>query len=269
MTLVDSYRRRGKKPKPFPVTSPREVEIGDGTVTTYTFGQDLYDAMLAAIRGARRQILLETYIWKGDELGELFKQALVEAARRGVDVYVIFDSFANLVVSPAFKRFPAEVKVLRYPVYSRRAALLGPAALRPRPPQDPGGRRGGRLRRRLQPRVGRTPRSGATPTCASPDPACGTCSARSPTSGTSTAASGIGPQRAAPAAGDGVAVGAADPVPPQHPAAVDVPDPVDVPRGDRPRHRQHLDDARLLHPRPGLRRRAEGRRPARASTSGC
>ena len=118
MTLVDSYRRRGKKPKPFPVTSPREVEIGDGTITTYTFGQDLYDAMLAAIRGARRQILLETYIWKADELGELFKQELVEAARRGVDVYVIFDSFANLVVSPAFKRFPAEVKVLRYPVYS-------------------------------------------------------------------------------------------------------------------------------------------------------
>ena len=118
MTLVDSYRRRGKKPKPFPVTSPREVVIGEGTVTTYTFGQDLYDAMLAAIRGARRQILLETYIWKGDELGELFKQELVDAARRGVDVYVIFDSFANLVVSPAFKHFPPEVKVLRYPVYS-------------------------------------------------------------------------------------------------------------------------------------------------------
>ena len=70
MSLVDSYRRRGKKSKPFPVTPPREVAVGDGTVTPYTFGQDLYDAMLAAIDGAQRQILFETYIWKGDEVGE-------------------------------------------------------------------------------------------------------------------------------------------------------------------------------------------------------
>ena len=44
--------------------------------------------------------------------------ALVEAARRGVEVYVIYDTFANLVVAPPFKRFPPELKVLRYPVYT-------------------------------------------------------------------------------------------------------------------------------------------------------
>src|SRR5512141_1161345 len=64
MSVVDSYRRRGKKPKPFPVTPPRTVPVGDGTITTYTFGRDLYAAMLTAIEGAQRQILLETYIWK-------------------------------------------------------------------------------------------------------------------------------------------------------------------------------------------------------------
>jgi len=118
LTLVDSYRRRGKKPKPFPVNPPREVEVGSVKVATYTFGQDLYDDMLAAIRGARKQILLETYIWKGDQLGEKFKAALIEAAARGVDVYVIFDGFANLVVSPRFKRFPPEIRTLAYPIYT-------------------------------------------------------------------------------------------------------------------------------------------------------
>jgi cardiolipin synthase len=118
LTLVDSYRRRGKKPKPFPTTPPRTVQIGGGTVTTYTFGADLYADMLAAIEGARRQILFETYIWKGDEVGERFKAALAAAADRGVEVYVIYDGFANLVVSPRFKRFPANLKVLRYPVYT-------------------------------------------------------------------------------------------------------------------------------------------------------
>src|SRR4051794_12115176 len=117
LTLVDSYRRRGKKPKPFPTTAPRSVPIGDGEVTTYTFGQDLYDDMLAAIDGAKRQVLFETYIWKGDEIGERFKAALAAAAARGVEVYCIYDGFANLVVSPRFKRFPPTMKVLRYPVY--------------------------------------------------------------------------------------------------------------------------------------------------------
>jgi cardiolipin synthase len=118
MSLVDSYRRRGKKPKPFPVVPPRTVTIGDGTVTTYTYGKDLYADMLAAIEGARRQVLLETYIWKGDEIGERFKSALAAAAERGVEVHCIYDGFANLVVSPRFKRFPPGVKVLAYPAYS-------------------------------------------------------------------------------------------------------------------------------------------------------
>ena len=118
MSVVDSYRRRGKKPVAFPVTAPTTVAVGDGTVTTYTFGRDLYDDMIAAIEGAKRQVLFETYIWKGDRTGERFKQALTEAAERGVEVYCIYDGFANLVVSPVFKRFPATMKVLKFPLYA-------------------------------------------------------------------------------------------------------------------------------------------------------
>ena len=118
MSLVDSYRRRGKKPKPFPVTrAVARSTSGEGTITTYTFGKDLYADMLAAIEGAERQILFETYIWKGDAVGERFKAALADAADRGVEVYCIYDGFANLVVKPAFKRFPPSMKVLRYPIY--------------------------------------------------------------------------------------------------------------------------------------------------------
>lgn len=124
LTLTDSYRRRGKKPLPFPTLPPQTVTVrgteeqGEGTVTTYTYGQDLYDDMLAAIDGAKRQVLLESYIIKGDALGQSFKDALARAARRGVEVYLIYDGFANLVVSPRFKRFPDDLKVLEYPVYN-------------------------------------------------------------------------------------------------------------------------------------------------------
>ena len=118
MSLVDAYRSRGRRPRPFPVTRPRTAAVGEGEITTYTYGQDLFDDMLAAIEGAQRTILFETYIWKGDAVGERFKRALIDAADRGVDVYVIYDSFGNLVVPPAFKRFPPSLKVLRFPVYA-------------------------------------------------------------------------------------------------------------------------------------------------------
>jgi cardiolipin synthase len=118
MSLVDSYRRRGKKPKPFPTRTAASTEVGDGTVTTYTFGQDLYDDMLAAIEGAQKQVLFETYIWKGDAVGQRFKKAIIDAADRGVEVRVIYDQFANIVVRPTFKLFPPNVRVLAYPIYS-------------------------------------------------------------------------------------------------------------------------------------------------------
>ena len=114
---MDSYRKRGKKSKPFPTRTAQEIPVGSGSVTTYTFGQDLYDDMLAAIEGAKHQVLLETYIWKADAVGQRFKRALIDAADRGVEVRIIYDAFANLVVRPPFKRFPPNVKVLAYPVY--------------------------------------------------------------------------------------------------------------------------------------------------------
>ncbi|MFC5178728.1 phospholipase D-like domain-containing protein [Nocardioides taihuensis] len=118
MSVVDSYRRRGKKPRPFPTVAPLDVRVGDSTVTTYTYGADLFEAMLAAIDGARRQVLFETYIWKGDAVGERFKAALAAAAARGVEVFCVYDGFANLVDSPRFLHFPHSMRVLRYPVYA-------------------------------------------------------------------------------------------------------------------------------------------------------
>ena len=222
--------------------------------------------MLDAIEGAQRQILFETYIWKGDAVGERFKAALAAAADRGVEVYCIYDGFANLVVSPRFKRFPDD-EGAPLPDLRRRLAVLRPAPLRPRPPQDPGGRRQGRVRRRLQHRVGvrdrvaRHPHPDHRP--GRPRPAPGVRRLLEP------APAPPAPQPASDrCCVETASLGVADQVPAQRAAAVDVPDPRHVPRGDQPGQHEHLDDPGLLHPRPGHRRRADGRRPPRASTSG-
>ena len=118
---ADRLRRllRGRRIPDLEPAQPVSHAIADGSVaTTYTYGAVLFDDMLAAIASAKRRILLETYIIKGDEMGQRFKKALIDAADRGVDVYVVYDQFANLVVRPSFLAFPAPVNVLRYPLIS-------------------------------------------------------------------------------------------------------------------------------------------------------
>ena len=58
-------------------------------------GDEIFPEMLAAIRGARRSISFEMYIyWKGS-VGEQFTAALVERARSGVKVHVIIDALGS------------------------------------------------------------------------------------------------------------------------------------------------------------------------------
>ncbi|MDS1272626.1 phospholipase D-like domain-containing protein [Lipingzhangella sp. LS1_29] len=122
---LESWRKRIRPQRGhFPRTPPTELSAGDTDVTVYTYGDDLYRDMLSAIRTARRRVLFESFIVKGDEVGRQFKQELVAAAERGVDVYVIYDGFANLVVPPSFFWFPPSVRVLRYPALRPGALLL-------------------------------------------------------------------------------------------------------------------------------------------------
>jgi len=62
----------------------------------YNEGDDLYDAMLAAIAAAQQSVLLETYIFADDEIGRRFAIALIEAAQRGLDVRVHIDAAGSL-----------------------------------------------------------------------------------------------------------------------------------------------------------------------------
>ena len=117
---------RGDPDTTFPVVEPTTVDLGVGRATTYTYGEDLFADMLAAIRDATTRICFETYILKSDETGAAFKRELVAAAERGVEVFVIYDGFANLVVPRRFFRFPPSVHVLRYPVLKTGLQPLNP-----------------------------------------------------------------------------------------------------------------------------------------------
>ncbi len=117
LIAVDAYEKRQRTKRPgFPQPGTFHTTIADTQTTVYTYGEDLFDAMIEAIDKAEHQVLLETYIWKGDDVGERFRDAVNRAAERGVNVYVIYDGFANLVVNPFFYSFHPLVNVYRFPV---------------------------------------------------------------------------------------------------------------------------------------------------------
>jgi cardiolipin synthase len=54
-------------------------------------GPAAFDAMLGLIGKAQRAVVLESYIFRSDMVGDRFAEALLDAARRGVNVRVIMD----------------------------------------------------------------------------------------------------------------------------------------------------------------------------------
>ena len=111
--------------KKFPVAPPQVGHVDHNETIVYTYGRDLYIAMLEDIANAKDHIYFESFIWKGDHTGKLFKDALTAAADRGVKVYIIYDGFANLVVPRKFFRFDPRLKVLRFP-WVHTARWVGP-----------------------------------------------------------------------------------------------------------------------------------------------
>ncbi|HZU70420.1 MAG TPA: phospholipase D-like domain-containing protein [Ktedonobacteraceae bacterium] len=109
------YRRKRKNDqKPFPHRRFQPVHVDSNELQLYDYGCDLYEDMLAAIDSAKEYIYLETYIWKDDEIGRKFKEHLAKKAAEGVEVYVVFDWFGNLVVPRAFKSFPSSIHKMAY-----------------------------------------------------------------------------------------------------------------------------------------------------------
>jgi cardiolipin synthase A/B len=65
-------------------------------------GQQAYPEMLAAIRGARTFVHFEIYILLDDRVGREFREALMERARAGVQVRLLYDSLGSFGLSEDF-----------------------------------------------------------------------------------------------------------------------------------------------------------------------
>ena len=102
INLVGAEKRIERRiDKAYPLTDPRFREelgvmlgpqfVGGNKVQVLRNGDEIFPAMLAAIRAAEKSITFETYIYWSGDIGREFAAALTERARRGVKVHVLLD----------------------------------------------------------------------------------------------------------------------------------------------------------------------------------
>ncbi len=74
-------------------------------------GEEYFPAVFDAIRSARHEVIVETFILFEDKVGFELQAALIEAARRGAQVDILVDGFGSSDLTPAFRAALAEAGV--------------------------------------------------------------------------------------------------------------------------------------------------------------
>ena len=76
--------------------------VGGNRVQELLNGEQIFPAMLAAIRSAKRTITFETYIYWSGDIGREFAEALAERSRVGVKVHVLLDWVGSAKIDASF-----------------------------------------------------------------------------------------------------------------------------------------------------------------------
>ncbi len=74
----------------------------DNTINLLENGEDFFADVFDAIALASKEIIIETYIWFDDEVGQKLQTLLIEAAGRGVQVDVTVDGYGSASLTEEF-----------------------------------------------------------------------------------------------------------------------------------------------------------------------
>lgn len=78
---------------------------GNSSIELYYTGKEAFSSIIKDIRNAKESILMEYFIWRSDSLGEAIKNLLVEKARQGVEVKLLFDGVGSMgTISRKYRR---------------------------------------------------------------------------------------------------------------------------------------------------------------------
>ena len=91
-------------------------------------GKDYFTTLVQMIDQAQTLVHLQTYIYEGDETGLMVSEALIRAARRKVQVYILLDGYASQDLSKQFIKEWKEAGIRFrwfWPLFKSRKFYLG------------------------------------------------------------------------------------------------------------------------------------------------
>ena len=90
--------------------------LGGNAIAPLQNGDEIFPAMLQAIRAAQRSITFETYIYWSGDIGKVFADALVERVRAGVAIHVMLDWVGSVKMDDSLLQelVAAGIEVERY-----------------------------------------------------------------------------------------------------------------------------------------------------------
>ena len=94
--------------------------LRDNAVELLVDGEATFESLLAGIASAEAYVLFQFYIIRDDDLGGRVRDALVERARAGVHVQVLYDEVGSLGISRGFLRSLTDAGVQVSPFRSTR-----------------------------------------------------------------------------------------------------------------------------------------------------
>lgn len=100
-----------------------QLEVAGNILTLYDTSPPLMEAMLQDICAAKDRVWLESYIIADDNAGRAIADALIEKARAGLDVRVIYDTVGSFSTPGAFFSRMEEAGVRVHAYHSFREAL--------------------------------------------------------------------------------------------------------------------------------------------------
>lgn len=101
--------------------------VGGNRAQALVNGDQIFPAMLAAIRSAQRSITFETYIYWSGDIGREFATALAERSRAGVKVHVLLDWVGSAKIDESFlqemRTAGVDIRQFHQPVWYNLARL--------------------------------------------------------------------------------------------------------------------------------------------------
>ncbi|WP_122645300.1 cardiolipin synthase [Enterococcus mediterraneensis] len=82
--------------------SERSLYTSDNGIQLFTDGRKKFDQLIKDIKQAKHHIHFEYYIYRSDELGREVRDALTDAAKRGVKVRILLDAWGSTQVTAKF-----------------------------------------------------------------------------------------------------------------------------------------------------------------------